>query len=87
MASNFKEVSVSVVECPDLTLPTWNLAAPGKWIRTGVPLVYHFVNFAHVKYVRLNGRYFLVHHQSVRRLTISVTGQIRWLICRGMRFS
>ena len=27
---NFSEVSVSVVDCPDLTTPPWDLAAPGK---------------------------------------------------------
>jgi hypothetical protein len=29
LKGNFSEVSVSVVECPDLSLPTWNLAAQG----------------------------------------------------------
>lgn len=30
LASNFAEVRVCVVDCPDLSLPEWNLAAPGE---------------------------------------------------------
>ena len=30
LATNFAEVRVKVVECPDLSLPEWNLAAPGS---------------------------------------------------------
>ena len=32
LKGNFSEVSVSVVECPDLSLPTWNLAAQGQLV-------------------------------------------------------
>lgn len=31
LATNFAEVTVRVVECPDLSLPAWNLAAPGEY--------------------------------------------------------
>ena len=30
LRENFEDVTVSVVECPDLTLSPWQLAAPGE---------------------------------------------------------
>ncbi len=32
LESNFRDVSVCVVDCPDLTQPPWKLAAPGHSI-------------------------------------------------------
>ena len=34
LKTNFAEVSVSVVDCPDLTQPPWHLAAPGTSLIT-----------------------------------------------------
>ena len=30
LKENFKEASVNIVDCPDLTSSPWQLAAPGK---------------------------------------------------------
>jgi len=60
LSSNFKEVSVSVESCPDLTQPPYSLASPGFGGRTAIADIGGVLN---VEYLQNTNKYHFDLHQ------------------------